>query len=151
MDKLEAGRAALSSVKFPAAELARRGAKLNPERQAKTGMEALSLTDVEFSTLVDMAPDLGEIEPAIGAQIKNEAIYSAYLKRQSRDADAIRRDEERKLPRDLDYTTISGLSAELRDKLQKARPASVGEAGRIEGMTAAGLLLLMNASRRLAA
>ena len=151
MEKLDAGRLALSLASFPAADLANEGAKLNPDRPAKSGMEALSLADVEFSTLVEMSSELSTISPEIGEQIKREAIYSAYLKRQSRDADAIRRDEERKLPRDLDYTSISGLSTELRDKLQAARPASVGEAGRLEGMTAAGLLLLMNASRKFAA
>ncbi|WP_183470710.1 tRNA uridine-5-carboxymethylaminomethyl(34) synthesis enzyme MnmG [Limimaricola variabilis] len=151
MERLEAGRIMLSQSKYPVSALIGVGANLNPERPAKTGLEALSLPEVDFSVLAELDPSLQEIDPRVGEQIKREAIYSAYLDRQERDAQTIAKDESRRLPHDLDYGTIPGLSSELRFKLERHRPASVGEAARIEGMTAAGLLLLINTSRRIAA
>ncbi len=151
MDKLQAGRAVLGSKIFPAAELAARGANLNPDRPAKSGLEALALAEIDFDMLLLIDPTLNNVDRATAVQLKNEATYAAYLQRQDRDAEAIRRDEGRHLPADLDYSLIAGLSSELRGKLENIRPRSIGEAGRIEGMTAAGLLLLMGASRRVAA
>lgn len=151
MGRLEAGRIMLSQSKFPVSVLIGAGANLNPDRPAKTGLEALSLPEVDFSALAELDLSLQEIDPRIGEQIKREATYSAYLDRQERDAQTIAKDEARRLPQDLDYGTIPGLSSELRSKLERHRPASVGEAARIEGMTAAGLLLLINTSRRIAA
>ena len=151
MERLEAGRITLSRSKYPVSALIEAGANLNPDRPAKTGLEALSLPEVDFSVLTGLDPSLQEIDPRIGEQIKREATYSAYLDRQERDAQTIAKDEARRLPHDLDYGTIPGLSSELRSKLERHRPASVGEAARIEGMTAAGLLLLINTSRRIAA
>lgn len=151
MDRLQAGQSLLESRKFATAELAKRGAKLNPDRRAKTGLEALALTEVDFGMLLDIDETLSQIDPVTAVQLKNEATYAAYLQRQDRDAESIRRDEGRLLPADLDYSEIPGLSTELRSKLESRRPRSIGEAGRIEGMTAAGLLLLMGASRRAAA
>ena len=151
MDKLQAGRAVLGSKIFPAAELAARGANLNPDRPAKSGLEALALAEIDFDMLLLIDPTLNNVDRATAVQLKNEATYAAYLQRQDRDVEAIRRDEGRHLPADLDYSLIAGLSSELRGKLENIRPRSIGEAGRIEGMTAAGLLLLMGASRRVAA
>lgn len=151
MDKLQAGRAVLGSKIFPAAELAARGANLNPDRPAKSGLEALALAEIDFDMLLLIDPTLNNVDRATAVQLKNEATYAAYLQRQDRDAEAIRHDEGRHLPADLDYSLIAGLSSELRGKLESIRPRSIGEAGRIEGMTAAGLLLLMGASRRAAA
>ena len=101
--------------------------------------------------LCAIEPELAEIDTETAVQLKNDAIYSAYAQRQDRDAESIRRDEARRLPMDLDYASLPGLSNELRQKLEAARPRSVGEAGKIEGMTAAEMLLLINASRRAAA
>ena len=151
MERLQAGRVVLGSKTFPAAEFVARGANLNPDRPAKSGLEALALAEIDFDMLLSIDPTLKDVDRATAVQLKNEATYAAYLKRQDRDAESIRRDEDRHLPADLDYSLIAGLSSELRGKLENIRPRSIGEAGRIEGMTAAGLLLLMGASRRVAA
>ncbi|EYD73162.1 tRNA uridine-5-carboxymethylaminomethyl(34) synthesis enzyme MnmG [Limimaricola hongkongensis] len=151
MDAIEAGRLALENMRFPTARLAALGANLNPDRPAKSGLEALALAEVDMAMLRQVEPSLADIDDRTAQQLKNDATYSAYMQRQDRDAAAIRRDEARRIPDDLDYASITGLSNELRQKLEQARPGSIGDAGKIEGMTAAGLLLLMNASRRAAA
>ncbi|UCH75435.1 MAG: tRNA uridine-5-carboxymethylaminomethyl(34) synthesis enzyme MnmG, partial [Rhodospirillales bacterium] len=84
----------------------------------------------------------------IGFQIETEALYAGYLERQQADIDAFRRDEQLCLPDDLDYATIGGLSNEMRQKLDAARPATLGAASRISGVTPAALVALLRHVRR---
>lgn len=81
--------------------------------------------------------------PSIAAQLEIDAHYAAYVRRQGDDVDALRRDEAITLPADLDYQSMSGLSAELSLKLTRHRPASLAHAGRLEGMTPAALLVVL--------
>ena len=71
------------------------------------------------------------------------------MERQTAAVEAMRREEARAIPQDLDYGAISGLSDELQRKLQKIRPASLGHAARIEGMTPAALTLLLSVARKM--
>lgn len=83
------------------------------------------------------------------AQIAVDAKYAPYVERQESDVAALRRDDALQIPSDLDYASLSGLSNELRDKLEATRPVTLGQAGRIEGMTPAALTLLMMRARQL--
>lgn len=83
------------------------------------------------------------------AQLAVDAKYAPYVERQESDVAALRRDDALQIPSDLDYASISGLSNELRGKLEATRPVTLGQAGRIEGMTPAALTLLMMRSRQL--
>ncbi len=83
-----------------------------------------------------MAPDVAE-------QLEIDAQYAGYLDRQDADILAFRRDESRTLPPDLDYGAVIGLSNEVRQKLEAIRPATLGQAGRIEGVTSAALTLVL--------
>jgi len=76
------------------------------------------------------------------AQIEIDAKYAVYLDRQAADISAFRRDEQLEIPDGLDYAALPGLSTELRQRLARIRPATLGQAGRIEGMTPTGLTLL---------
>jgi tRNA uridine 5-carboxymethylaminomethyl modification enzyme len=75
--------------------------------------------------------------------IQIDAQYSGYLGRQEADIVAFRRDEGRTLPDDLDYEAIRGLSTEVRQKLGRIRPATLGQASRIDGVTPAALTLVL--------
>ena len=75
--------------------------------------------------------------------MERDALYAKYAERQDRDVAAIRRDEAEVLPDDLDYGAMSGLSGELRAKLSAARPDTLGQAARVEGMTPAALTLIL--------
>eukprot|EP01035_Chromulina_nebulosa_P026847 gene26847-35209_t len=92
-------------------------------------------------------PDLSAIDPAIATHLEIDAKYDVYLKRQNADVDAFRRDEGLLLT-DIDFDVVPGLSNEARNKLGKARPRTVGQAGRIDGMTPAALGILAAYIRR---
>jgi len=72
-----------------------------------------------------------------------EAGYAVYLARQEADASVVRKDENRHIPKDFNYSQLSGLSIELQQKLEKIRPANIGQASRIDGITPAALTLLL--------
>ncbi len=104
---------------------------------------------------IDISPPLGDLAGSprrsrkdIAEQVGTDAQYAVYLKRQQADVDAMRRDEALELPSDLDYTAIGGLSTEVRQKLSAVRPASIGQAGRIDGITPAALTRLLGHVRR---
>ena len=88
------------------------------------------------------------LEPKIAEQLEIDAKYAVYLDRQSADIESYRRDESFELPAELDYAALAGLSHEIRQKLQTLRPATIGQAGRIDGMTPAALTLLVAHVRR---
>jgi tRNA uridine 5-carboxymethylaminomethyl modification enzyme len=103
----------------------------------------LSLAEFEDEHLLTLVPEAKDIDAEIRVQLKRDALYEHYLKRQERDIELLARDEELQIPVDFSYADISGLSNELRNKLTQAKPQSIGQASRIEGMTPAALVLLV--------
>jgi tRNA uridine 5-carboxymethylaminomethyl modification enzyme len=83
------------------------------------------------------------VPAAILQQLAHDARYAPYIERQRADVEGLRRDESEVLPEDLDYAALPGLSNELKAKLSRVRPRSLGQAGRIEGMTPAALTLIL--------
>jgi tRNA uridine 5-carboxymethylaminomethyl modification enzyme len=104
-------------------------------------LDLLSLT--EFPELCRIWPELAAMEPSIVEQLEIDAQYAGYLDRQDADIVAFRRDEGRALPVTLDYGSVIGLSNEVRSKLERIRPATLGQAARIEGVTAAAITLIL--------
>jgi tRNA uridine 5-carboxymethylaminomethyl modification enzyme len=92
-------------------------------------------------------PELGAVDPRVAVHVEIDAKYEVYLKRQTADVDAFRRDEGLVLT-DIDYADVPGLSNEARSKLEKARPRTVGQAGRLDGLTPAALGILAAYLRR---
>ena len=84
----------------------------------------------------------------VAEQLEIDGRYAGYLKRQEADIHAFRRDEALLLPVDLDYDAVLSLSTEVREKLKLARPATLGAAGRISGVTPAALTILLRHVRR---
>jgi tRNA uridine 5-carboxymethylaminomethyl modification enzyme len=103
----------------------------------------LAYPDIDMERLAAIWPELGAIAPEIAGQLKIEARYAGYLERQEADIRAFRRDESLRLPADLDFDAIPALSAEARSKLAHARPATLGAAARISGVTPAALTALL--------
>ena len=99
--------------------------------------------DIDVARLAAVWPQLREIPPAIAEQLEIDARYAGYLDRQARDIAAFRRDDALQLPDALDYAAIGGLSAEIRGKLATTRPATLGAAARISGVTPAALVALL--------
>jgi tRNA uridine 5-carboxymethylaminomethyl modification enzyme len=120
-----------------------RGVAINQDGVRRSAFALLGYPDMSWSRLSDLWPELAGVAPEIAEQLEIEGRYAGYLDRQDADIAAFRRDEELALPDDLDYGAIGSLSTEVRTKLAKARPATLGAAGRIPGVTAAALTSLL--------
>jgi len=128
---------------FTPNEVSGQGVKINQDGKRRDGFSLLSFQGVSFATLIALRPELKSVPTNIKHQIECDALYANYVKRQGKDVKEMRRDEAQKIPDLLDYAVIVGLSNELRAKLQSVRPATLGQAGRIDGMTPAALTLLL--------
>jgi tRNA uridine 5-carboxymethylaminomethyl modification enzyme len=124
------------------AQAAKAGISLNQDGRRRSAMELLAHPGVTRSDLARIWPQLAELRPDIGEQLEIEALYAGYLDRQEADIVAFRKDEELRLPAEISYAAIPALSNEVRAKLETARPATLGQAGRIEGVTPAALAVL---------
>jgi tRNA uridine 5-carboxymethylaminomethyl modification enzyme len=146
--QLDAALTQLTALTLTPNEAARHSLKINQDGIRRTAFDLLGFPDVEMATLGRIWPELATIAPKIAAQVEIDAKYAVYLERQAADIASFRRDEALRIPDALDYRTIAGLSAELRDKLIAIRPQTVGQAGRIEGITPAALTLLAAHAKR---
>jgi tRNA uridine 5-carboxymethylaminomethyl modification enzyme len=124
------------------------GLALKKDGRRRTAFELLSYPTVRFADIARIWPWFSELPGRIGEQLETDAKYAVYLERQAADVAAYRRDESLELPADLDYAGLPGLSAELRQKFETVRPHTVGQAGRIDGVTPAALTLLAAHIRR---
>lgn len=137
-----------NSVSLTPKEAERHGLSLNKDGQRRTAFELLSYPSVTVTHLAKIWPRFAELAPKIAEQIEIDAKYDVYLSRQAADIAAYRRDESFELPDDFDFTTLPGLSNEMKQKLQAHRPRTIGHAGRIDGVTPAALTLLVAHVRR---
>jgi tRNA uridine 5-carboxymethylaminomethyl modification enzyme len=139
--RLTVSRETMTSLSLTPNEAAKHGLMIRLDGVRRTALDLLSLTD--FPTLRRIWPELGSMSPEIIEQLEIDAQYAGYLDRQVADIVAFRRDEGRALPAGLDYASVIGLSNEVRQKLERIRPATLGQAARIEGVTAAALTLVL--------
>jgi tRNA uridine 5-carboxymethylaminomethyl modification enzyme len=137
-----------TSVSLTPTEGARHGLALNRDGQRRTAFELLSFPTIGIADVARIWPRFGMFHVKHLEQIEIDAKYEVYLSRQAADIAAFRRDESLELPDDIDYGAIKGLSNEARTKLAAIRPRTVGQAGRIDGLTPAALTLLVGHLRR---
>jgi tRNA uridine 5-carboxymethylaminomethyl modification enzyme len=147
---LAEARARLGELSLSPSALRRLGIRVNADGVARNAAELLAHPDLDIARLAAVWPELGFLPPAIAEQLEIDARYAGYIERQERDVVAFRRDEALLLPPELDYAAIGGLSAEISGKLAVARPATLGAAGRIGGVTPAALVALLRHVRRAA-
>jgi hypothetical protein len=140
--------AQLKRLTLSPAAAVKAGWAINQDGRVRSAWEYLAYKDITLHHLRQVWPELVAIEDEIGAQIEIEALYAAYLDRQSEDVAALRRDESLTLPGDLDYDAIGGLSNEVRSKLKTVRPLTLGQAARIEGITPGALTALLGYVKR---
>lgn len=145
---LNAGRDALRSQTMTPNEAQKLGWKVNQDGQRRSAWEYLAYPSIDMAAIVQAFPDLANLAPTIKAQLEVEAMYAGYIERQKDDVEALRREEALALPADLDYAAVGGLTNEVRAKLEMIRPATLGQAGRIEGMTPGALTALLAYVRR---
>ena len=143
MAALAAARDLARSVSLTPSEARRHGLALNLDGQRRSAFELLSHPNISVAELARVWPQLGDLPPKIAEQVEIDAKYEVYLSRQAADIAAYRRDAGLELPEGLDYSQLPGLSAEVRQKLNSARPRTIGHAARMDGITPAALTLLV--------
>jgi tRNA uridine 5-carboxymethylaminomethyl modification enzyme len=147
-DDLATARALIRVLKLTPQQLRHHGLTVNADGIARSAADLLRHPDIGWSRITAVWPELRAIAPAVAEQLEIDGRYAGYLDRQEAEILAFRRDEELVLPRDLDYTAIGSLSTEIRQKLSAARPANLGAASRISGVTPAALIALLRHVKR---
>jgi tRNA uridine 5-carboxymethylaminomethyl modification enzyme len=141
--KLTSAKKTLLSLSLTPNEAEKSGIKIKKDGVRRTAFDILANQEIKYNNLFDIWPTLRRVDPEIIEQVARDALYSNYINRQVQDLDAIRRDEARLIPLNLDYGAISSLSAELQGKLNSVRPENIAQASRISGMTPVGLALVL--------
>jgi tRNA uridine 5-carboxymethylaminomethyl modification enzyme len=147
MAALLTAKAQAKSLTLTPNEAARHGLALNHDGHRRSAFELLAYPEIGWSELRGIWPELSSVDPSIAVHLEIDAKYDVYLKRQTADVDAFRRDEGLILS-NIDYSAVPGLSNEARAKLEAARPRTVGQAGRLDGLTPAALGILAAYLRR---
>jgi tRNA uridine 5-carboxymethylaminomethyl modification enzyme len=148
---LSKARRQLAELRMTPPALARQGIAVNEDGISRSAAELLAYPGIDLAGLASLWPELGQITADIAEQLEIDARYAGYLERQERDIAAFRRDESLLLPENLDYAAVGSLSREICDKLAAARPATLGAAARISGVTPAALVALLKHVKRRAA
>lgn len=148
---LAAAREQARALTLTPAAAAAAGLPVKADGQRRDLLQLLAYPTIGFDDLARIWPQMGAWSPAVREQLEIDAGYAGYLDRQAADAEAFRRDEDLRLPADLDYAQVGGLSNEVREKLAAVRPLTLGQAARIEGVTPGALTALLAHVRRRAA
>ena len=148
MAALDEARRMARGLTITPKEAERHGLALKRDGHRRTAFELLAYPSIGIAEFRSIWPQLGALAPKIAEQLEIDAKYAVYLDRQAADVAAYRRDETLELPPALDYGELPGLSTEVRQKLAAIRPRTLGQAGRIDGVTPAALTLLAAHVRR---
>ena len=151
MNALDQVRTQLNGLTVTPNEAEKVGMHLNKDGQRRSAYELLSHPGQSVEALSRLWPELRSIERKVAEAIEIEAAYAVYMDRQTADIVQVRKEEERAIPADFDFSGLSGLSNELKQKLAKARPKNIAQASRIDGMTPAAISLLLAHLRKLSA
>lgn len=143
MDELEEARSIVRNLNLTPNEARSHGLAVNADGKRRSVAELLAYPDIGWDQMVRIWPNLGSLGADVVEQVEIDALYAGYLDRQEADILAFRRDEAIRLPRDLDYARVGGLSNEAREKLERARPETLGQAARIEGVTPGALTAVL--------
>jgi tRNA uridine 5-carboxymethylaminomethyl modification enzyme len=147
MAALAEAKALAQTLAITPNEAGKHGLALNRDGVRRSAFELLAYPEVGWDDVRRIWPELAAVAPSIAVHLEIDAKYDVYLQRQSADVEAFRRDEGLVLT-DIDYALVPGLSNEARGKLEQARPRTVGQAGRLDGITPAALGILAAYLRR---
>ena len=146
--RLEAAEALVARLQATPSELRRHGIAVAGDGERRSAARLLGHPGIDLARLAAIWPELARIDAASAGQIEIECRYAGYLDRQQADIEMFRRDERLALPETIDYRAVGGLSGEATEKLARARPATIGQAARIPGITPAAVTALLRHVRR---
>lgn len=143
-------KAALETVRGRAAELVAtpkealaQGIQVNGDGQRRNVTQLMAYDSCNRERLETLWPEIKSWPDTLYEQVEIDALYAGYMSRQKAEIENFRKDENLSLPEDIDYSSILGLSNEAREKLSRIRPQTLGQAGRIEGLTQGALTTLL--------
>lgn len=142
-DKLQRARELASTLAASPNEARRHGLNVNMDGVRRSAYELLAYPSIGVTHLVAIWPELRAIDTKTAEALETEARYAVYLDRQHADAAQIRREEQHTIGQNIDFSSLPGLSIELRQKMNNRRPRTIAEAQRIEGMTPAALSIIL--------
>lgn len=148
MDALNHASALMKSLTITPNEAAKHGLKINADGVRRSAFDLLSYPNIGFDELKNIWPELSQLDDKVVEQVSVDAQYAVYLDRQQADVEAMQRDEKRTIPEWMDYEQLSGLSGEMRQKLNAARPKTIAHAQKIEGITPAAITLILAVIKR---
>ena len=143
MAALDKARSLVRSLAMTSSEAKKKGLAVNQDGSTRTAHDLLAYPDIDLPRLALIWPELNGLDGDIAAQVEIDATYEGYLDRQEADIKAFRRDEGLAFPDDFDFLSLQGISNEIKNKLNHARPSTLGQAARIEGVTPAALTALL--------
>ena len=143
LEKFANAKSKASELSQSPSVIAKSGIKINQDGVRRSVMDLLAYPNISMKDLEPVWPELAEFDPETVEYLTTDATYAGYLERQAKDIAAFRRDEGLRIPDSLDYSSIGGLSNEVRQKLTNARPATLGQASRIEGVTPGALMAVL--------
>lgn len=143
MDELAAAKNLANGISLSPAQASKLGLPVNQDGRRRSLTDLIAHPQIGFDRMAAHFPELTGLSPAAREQLEIEAVYSGYLHRQEADILAFKRDEDLRIPPMLDFSSVKGLSHEAREKLERARPETLGQAARIEGVTAGALTALL--------
>lgn len=146
--RLDDARVALKSKTLTPQEAGKHDIALNMDGVRRSGYDLLSYATIELPDLLRVWPELDQFDGGTLGRLAIEAHYAVYMDRQKADIESVRRDENLLIPAGIEFNIIAGLSNELRNKLNDRLPKSIAEAQRIEGMTPAGIALIIAQIRK---
>ena len=148
MQTIASARELLKNLSVTPSEAQKKGLPVNQDGIRRSAFDLLSYPNVTYEMLTKVWPELEDVEASVAEQVATDALYAVYLDRQMADIDALKRDEALKIPDGFDYEAIVGLSNEVKQKLLDIRPATLGQASRMDGITPAALTLILSHLKR---
>ena len=143
-DKLHRVTNALLNHNITPNQAAKYNIKIAKDGIKRSGLEVLGLKDVSLVKLREIWEDIPKYDDSIDNQLEKDSHYSGYMAKQSNDIKSFKKDESFKIPSDIDYNQFSGLSNEIKSKLNMIRPLTIGQALRIDGVTPAAVILILS-------
>lgn len=145
---IEHGLQLASQLAITPTEARRLGWPINQDGIRRPLLDLLAIPDLGWYRIASHWPILNRLLPDVVEALEAEALYAGYIRRQSAEVEVLRKEDQMALPADLDYGNMASLSNELRQKLLRVRPATLGQASRIDGMTPAALVVILSHARR---
>ena len=146
--KIEMIKISLSSVSLSPNEAKKHGISISMDGVKRNGIDLLRYKNVDYDKLKSIFKELPDSEEDIIGQLKIENHYKGYYAKQDADIKKFKKDEDLKIPSDIDYDKISGLTEEVKNKLRVVKPETFGQALRIDGITPAAINLLLAHTKR---